>query len=335
MMANDPNSLLELIRKHYNRDELQTLCLTLGIDYEDLPVGLSKTGEVRELILLFSRQDRLADLVEYCQQTRPKAPWPNPYLVGLNQLLGAPVKPPQPYEPETVSIPAGDFLMGSLAADSMPVSEQPQHQLMLPDYGIGRYPVTNGQYSEFLDHANYPIPRSWLGTSPPRGKEYHPIVNVSWHDALAYCQWLTKQTGRPYRLPTEAEWEKAARGLDGRRYPWGNDWKDHFCNHNGHSTTAVDAFPQGESPFGCQDMIGNVREWTSTIWGHSFEEPKYPYPYCVDDGREDGGQDSNVYRVVRSSSYKDRQNRHRCSARTWYAPDNRNKRRGFRIVIAL
>jgi iron(II)-dependent oxidoreductase len=96
----------------------------------------------------------------------------------------------------------------------------------------------------------------------------------------------------------------------------------------------VDAFPQGASPFGCEDMVGNVREWTNTLWGNDYETPTYSYPYQANDGREKGDEDTTSYRIVRSSTYQDRLTRHRCSARAWYAPDNKNRRRGFRIVMA-
>lgn len=333
-MDSDSSNLLALINQHFNRDELRSLCFDLGINFEEVPSGLSKTGEVRELILLFARQNRLNEMVAYCSKVRPHISWPNPHLTGVDNLLGNPVKPPQAYEPDIALIPAGAFLMGSLPTSGIPDYEQPQHEVFLPDYFISQFPITNTQFAEFLKHVKYPPPRGWLGTTPPLGKEQHPVINVSWFDALAYCQWLTKKTGRSYRLPSEAEWEKAARGPDGRAYPWGDAWNDNLCNHNSKGTTAVADFPEGASPFGCQDMIGNVREWTNTIWGNDYEEPQYSYPYCIDDGREDRGKDSIVYRIVRGSSFKDIKERHRCTVRSWYAPENKNRQRGFRVVIA-
>jgi hypothetical protein len=129
----------------------------------------------------------------------------------------------------------------------------PQHEVMLPAYHIGKTPVTNRQYAEFLKHSptqGAPPGVRWFGSQPPKDRLDHPVVGVSWHDSLAYCAWLQQATGRLYRLPSEAEWEKAARGTDGRRYPWGNEWSIGRCNLNGADTTAVDQFPAGASPYG-------------------------------------------------------------------------------------
>ncbi len=327
-------SLLELIHETFNEDEVRTLCFALHIDFEDLPASLGKQGKVRELILLCARAHRLDELVAYGRQQRPHLNWPDPHLLANEQLLGQAVTPPQPYEPETILIPAGPFLMGSLPAEGGADVERPQHEVTLPAYAIGRYPVTNAQYAVFLKQAKYSPPRGWLGPKAPPGKEQHPVVNVSWYDAVAYCDWLRVQSTRPYRLPTEAEWEKAARGTDGRVYPWGNVWADGRCHHHSDTTAPVNAHPEGASPFGCLDMAGNVREWTSTLWGSDYQTPEYPYPYQAEDGREDTAAGTAVYRIVRGSAYVDDQARHRCAARAWYAPDNKNKHRGFRITIA-
>ncbi len=103
-----------------------------------------------------------------------------------------------------------------------------------------------------------------------RSKEDHPVVNVTWHDAVAYCKWLAGVTGKAYRLPSEAEWEKAARGTDGRIYPWGDEWHRMRCNASGGKrggTTRVGNYsPLGDSPYGCADMVGNVCEWTRSLY---------------------------------------------------------------------
>src|SRR5206468_1956337 len=121
----------------------------------------------------------------------------------------------------------------------------------LPAYRIGQTPITNRQYAEFLKRnrkQEEPQRAGWFLRQPPPNKLDHPVVGVSWHDACAYCAWLHQATGRSYRLPTEAEWEKAARGPEGRRYPWGNAWVEQRCNVGSTDTTSVTAYPDGASP---------------------------------------------------------------------------------------
>ncbi len=250
-------------------------------------------------------------------------------------LVGRAARVRQPFEPETVPVPAGYFSMGSLPGEGAE-HERDQHKLYLPDFSISRTPITNESYAHFLGEARHSPPPGWLGNKPPAGKERHPVVNVSWFDAVAYCTWLSGKTDWGYRLPTEAEWEKAARGDDGRLYPWGNTWDENRCNCGRQSkgTKPVDNYPDAASPYGCLDMVGNVREWTSTLWGEDLAQSTFPYPYDPSDGREDQ-EDRKGHRVIRGSSYGDRVERHRCAARSWYAPDNKNRKRGFRVVLDL
>jgi formylglycine-generating enzyme required for sulfatase activity len=333
-MENEPTTLLYLLSNSFDLKEIQYLCFTLKIDFDDFPMNLGKKGIVVELIKLCARENKLTELIELCHRERRNVIWPDPRFINTEALLGKPPKPLQPYEPETVLVMAGTFLMGSQQNEDIPDHELPQHELYLPDYYISSFLITNENYAVFLNQARYPKPRGWLGKNPPRGKEQHPVVNVSWFDAAEYCRWLSEQTGRPYRLPTEAEWEKAARGEDGRIYPWGNEWADHLCNHNQKRTTSFNTFPEGISPYGCHDMIGNVREWTSTIWGDDSQTTSYPYPYRIDDGREDQGQSEGVYRIIRSSSHSDDPRHHRSAARAWYSPESADTQRGFRVVMA-
>jgi len=326
--------LLDLIRESFSEDEIRTLCFALHIDFEDLPASLGKEGKIRELLLLCVRHNRIAELVDYCRVQRPLLNWPpGPFLLADEAEVVADASPRLAHEPELVLIPAGAFLMGSTTAVGVADFEVPQHEVVLPDYAIGRCPVTNAQYAAFVKTARYLPPRGWLGSNSPPGREQHPVVNVSWYDAVAYCEWLKQQSTRPYRLPTEAEWEKAARGTDGRLYPWGNEWINGRCHHSSKSTAPVNAYPDGASPFGCLDMAGNVREWTSTLWGSDYQKSEFPYPYQPGDGREDAAAETAVYRIVRSSTYLDEQACHRCATRAWYAPDNRNKLRGFRVAL--
>jgi formylglycine-generating enzyme required for sulfatase activity len=160
-----------------------------------------------------------------------------------------------------VRVPAGNFLMGNTEQQAKYGDEKPQHSVYLDDYFIGKYPVTVTQFAAFIKATQY----SCRATLDVRAKADHPVRQVSWDDAMAFCAWAAKQTGVKVRLPTEAEWEKAARGIDGRLYPWGNDAPDkQLCRFNqlfGATTPVGKYSPPGDSPYGCADMAGNVWEW--------------------------------------------------------------------------
>lgn len=189
------------------------------------------------------------------------------------------------WEPETVFIPAGSFLMGSQPAAGVPDYETPQFEMTLSDYRMGKYPVTNEQYFHFLHETERtaPLELGWHNGSAPGREQYKlPVRGVTWYAALAYCFWLMEETKRPYTLPSEAQWEKAARGSEGSVFPWGDAWQAKNCNTDFSEVTAVDAFPNGKSPYGCYDMVGNVREWTTTLWGRNRKhhlELESPYPW--------------------------------------------------------
>ncbi len=158
-----------------------------------------------------------------------------------------------------VVIPAGPFRMGTDMERADP-QNGPEHVVDLPAYKIDKYPVTNAQYARFVAATGYRAPLDWKGGKIPLGLKLHPVTMVTWSDANAYAQWARK------RLPTEAEWEKAARGTDGRRWPWGNTMEPSRLNtyYTVGSTTPVTKYPQGASPYGLLDMAGNVNEWTSS-----------------------------------------------------------------------
>jgi formylglycine-generating enzyme required for sulfatase activity len=250
---------------------------------------------------------------------------------------------PLPFEPETITIPAGLFLMGSPPGPGVPEHETPQHEIDLPAYRIGKFPVTNDQYAEFIRRVKtQDEPEGWFLRKPPKGKNDHPVVGVNWYDAQDYCRWLSGRTGRTYRLPSEAEWEKAARGPNGQRYPWGESWFDGRCNAGGDDTTPVKDpvdgegpyYPEGSSPYGCYEMLGNVEEWSSTLWGGDPHRSEFRYPYNPDDGREEGEAPAHVFRVHRGGSFQDRQIDLSCSARSYDNPESRLPWHGFRVVQA-
>jgi formylglycine-generating enzyme required for sulfatase activity len=243
------------------------------------------------------------------------------------------------FEMELVLIPAGEFLMGSdLNKDKdAQKDEQPQHRLYLPDYCIARTPVTNAEYAAFVRVAGHKPPRYWKGKQPPQGKEDHPVIDVSWRDAMAYCKWLAEVTVSPYRLPSEAEWEKAARWPDGRIYPWGDIWDPKRSNADKGieavlgilgvlgGTTPVGAYPKGASRLGLLDMAGNVSEWCHSLYR--------PYPYDAKDGREDTQAEDK--RVSRGGAFYLSAWIVRCAYRGRLDPFNlRNRYVGFRMALA-
>ncbi|MDH3325224.1 MAG: formylglycine-generating enzyme family protein [Gammaproteobacteria bacterium] len=158
----------------------------------------------------------------------------------------------------SVNIPAGLFTMGtdSLKSD---VQNRPAHTVDLPAYAIDKFLVTNSQYARYVAQTGQRVPLNWSDGHFPAQKVMHPVTMISWFDAKGYCGWMGK------RLPTEAEWEKAARGDDGRRWPWGDvmDTKRLNTYYNVGSTTSVDTYKNGVSPYGVYDMSGNVLQWTA------------------------------------------------------------------------
>ncbi len=231
-----------------------------------------------------------------------------------------------PYgEPNWIHIPAGTFWMGSARESN---DEQPAHKLELPEFSISPVPITNIQYCFFIKHTGHEAPRHWQEDRPPKELYNHPVVGVSWYDALAYCEWLTQITGKMITLPTEAQWEKAARGEEKRQYPWGEVFDMYRCNSKelGISiTTPVGIFPEGSSYYGCLDMAGNVLEWTQSILNS--------YPYDPRDVRENVEAANDERRVLRGGSYGDDDNLTRCSARFAGNPRKSNEKWGFRIVL--
>jgi len=221
-------------------------------------------------------------------------------------------------------VPAGAFLMGGCGAGG-PAEVEP-YSVELPEYYIGLYPVTVAQYAAFADatgRRSTPWARRSLSYDPSalgdpetitrldrnwrrpfgershvRGKPDHPVMVVTWYDALAFCEWASERSGATVRLPSAAEWQKAARGVDGRCYPWGGEPAAHprLCNcrpewrrvaNEGDTTPAGSFSPDGDSPYGCADMLGNVWEWTGTRSRGQDGKTFFGDPYRPDDGRED------------------------------------------------
>jgi len=249
----------------------------------------------------------------------------------------------KPIHMEFVRVPAGEFTMGTRAEDIPGLlkrfggkqvwyeDETPQHRIWVAEFYMGKYPVTNTQYAEFIKATNAKAPEHWENDAIPWGKENHPVVRVTSHDSIAFCRWLRKASGQSVRLPNEFEWEKAARGTDGRIFPWGDDDpRAELCNFYGSKvggTTPVDRCPKGISTYGMLDMAGNVWEWTNSAYK--------PYPYDSDDGREDGAE-TTAPRVLRGGSFADlNENGLRCTARDGFGPMIRSDCIGFRVCASL
>jgi len=283
-------------------------------------------------------------------------------LLALAEAQAFPLRLIRPLDgQEMVLIPAGEFLMGSTdeevarwnkeAGGQYYDDEKPQHKVSLAAYYVDHTPITNAQYQKFVVATKRQAPSHWKSGKIPAGLENHPVVNVSWHDAVAYSQWLNEQLHVPgstfqvqrsgrqeawnvelgtwnIRLPTEAEWEKAARDADGRHWPWGNEFNPQRCNSSEGSkgtTTPVGAYsPAGDSPYGVADMAGNVWEWCRSLYK--------PYPYQADDGRED--PQAAGTRVLRGGSWNYDRRYARCAARGGDYPGGFPYNVGFRVVFS-
>jgi formylglycine-generating enzyme required for sulfatase activity len=233
-----------------------------------------------------------------------------------------------------VRIPAGMFTMGSTDYDD----EKPVHRPYVSELYIDKYEVTNRQYKQFCDAT---------GRTPPSDPDFagmpdyfntcpeYPVVNVSWDDASAYARWAGK------RLPTEAEWEKAARGTDGRKYPWGSSapdgsrcnfadrntdysWSDKNANDGYARTAPVGSFPSGVSPYGCMDMAGNVWEWCNDWYGSEY--------YQSSANNDPQGPTSGSSRVIRGGGWSNDAWGLRCACRLDWGPANRRYDVGFRCA---
>ena len=248
--------------------------------------------------------------------------------------------------------------------------ERPQHMVRLKAFAIDRYEVTNGQYRKFLAEVKQSGDAAWAHPDQPKGKDHtprywkefnpllkdpayvrlaqydattftaddKPVVGVDWFDAYAYAKWAGK------RLPTEAEWELAARGTDGRRWPWGNDWQWGLCNIVGEKLGAdvrakgkekdgyiypapVGSYPAGRSPFGCDDMAGNAAEWVADWYAVDT--------YKTDSAENPHGPHTGTERVVRGGSSQNYPSNTRCAVRAHREPEFKTFILGFRCAKDL
>ncbi|MGB8645745.1 MAG: bifunctional serine/threonine-protein kinase/formylglycine-generating enzyme family protein [Anaerolineae bacterium] len=269
------------------------------------------------------------------QQTPLPAQRPPP---PVQRPIPAPVVVTQPVPPislmlelargvtlELVRVPAGEFLMGSKADMQVSSDEKPQHKVYLDEYLIGKYPVTVAQFAAFVQATGHKV-----AVGDAQHKANHPVVNVSWDDVVAFCKWASQVTGRAVRLSTEAEWEKAARGTDGRIYPWGNTFDQNLLNSaegRKRDTTLVGSYPKGVSPYGALDMAGNVWEWCADWFAKDYYENS--------PAQNPTGPNVGSYRVVRGGSFDFLQYGARCALRGNSDPGNLDNSLGFRVAASL
>ena len=254
--------------------------------------------------------------------------------------------------PNLARIPAGEFLMG---APDRHEDERPIHPVFVSEYFIGRYPVTCDEYARFVRATGHRAPAVrdlpavasssdeleafkalaeryvWTDETPPPGHGAHPVVLVTFADVIAYCAWLSDLMSRKVRLPTEAEWEKAARGGEsGNRYPWGNEIDANSCVYlsdpatkRERGTRATGAY--AANGYGLYDMAGNVWEWVS-----DWYDPDY---YSIGDVKDPRGPKSGALRIVRGGSWVNHDvDMLRCAYRHKVPPDTYAYSIGFRIV---
>ncbi|CAB4705638.1 MAG: SUMF1/EgtB/PvdO family nonheme iron enzyme [Actinobacteria bacterium] len=253
---------------------------------------------------------------------RPQHPGARDHYIGFRVAADATDNPAAGFD--WVDLPGGAVRIGRAATTShgpAAADELPQHAVDVAPFEISETLVTNAQYAVFVEATGTTPPPHWSGQRPPAWLEQHPVTFVDWFDAQAFCTWADG------RLPTEAEWEKAARGTDTRRFPWG----DAPTTANAHvglgakagTTASVGSHPEGASPYGVSDLAGNVWEWVASAYA--------PYPYRPDDGRED--PTGTPERVLRGGSFASPTLDYaRCAMRSRSRPARRQAHIGFRIA---
>jgi formylglycine-generating enzyme required for sulfatase activity len=319
----------------FSREELRRLLkVELDLDLDHVVADRDLGGQVFDLLLWLQRRNRIGEFIACACRANPT----NPALAALDLYVeavqttpgDAPKAKPQKPSPidlaelleiRWVLVPGGVYTVGGEAPQDpyTQEDERPRHQIYLSPLRIARTAITNAQYTVFVQCTGYPPPPHWLQGACPPDRLDHPVVHVAWYDALAFCRWAG------VRLPAEVEWECAARGADGRLWPWGNHPPlPHTCNCglSVADTTPVERYAYSAGPFGAVDMAGNVCEWTWSRYA--------PYPYRADDGREDPS--SPGLRVARGGSFAGSPAEVRCAHRSAIHPAYGYDDVGFRVA---
>ena len=237
--------------------------------------------------------------------------------------------------PLSITVPRTSFLMGTPESDLSRLAkayggtresyreESPQHHVTVDAFALSQTPITVACYEQFVS-AGGTVPAQF---ALQRQQPDAPVVNITLPMAREFCTWLTTIHGVPYRLPTEAEWECAARGVDGRQFPWGDEFHTTIAStrESGGGLRAVGRYPEGASVWGFLDMAGTVWEWTSSL--------DWSYPYVADDGRNDAQKEGR--RVIRGGCYVNPHGYARCACRFRMAPEMTNPFLGFRVAQSI
>ena len=230
-----------------------------------------------------------------------------------------------PANPDIVIVPEGSFLMGS---EQEQENERPRHRVWLDRFGIARFPVTNREYKRFFEATQKPPPPFWR--DPMFSDENLPVVGVSWDEAAAYCQWLSEKTERLFRLPTEAEWERAARGgKEGTLFPWGNEppSEKHFIGCDPQTGGPAKVGVNEPNDFGLFDMSENVHEWCADYYDYNY--------YRHSPERNPLGPSAGQRRASRGGSWRHRIKFSRCAARSSLPPSFKYADYGFRVALTI
>lgn len=295
-------------------------------------IAIHKVRFIISLILVFVTYTSTYSGVSLHAQTEnsimPSAPEDKPHKE--KSLYGIMFK--EILVPETVLLPSGNFIMGqpnaNLGCHGCSKDEQPAHKLEISTFEIGRFEVTNAQYLPFALETGRDM-AAWRQFFS-RGHDNYPVINISWSDAQAYCAWLQALTGRAYRLPTEAEWEYAARANSLNLYITRNELSNMEANFGGGTNDHNDSVQVGKykpNRFGLYDMLGNAWEWCSDWYSETY--------YSESPAKDPQGPSEGQYRVLRGGGWQATSDQCRVAKRFWFNPGYALEGRGLRVAVTL